>query len=308
MSATPRRPIRRRGHGRRPRHADAFPAAQGAPPGLRPAHARVGAGRRARRSPVRAPLVVVSPATDAIRGVIGDAADYALQDVPRGTADAVRAALAVAPAGRRRGRRAQRGRAADGAAGHRGARRAARRAAGAAVALVTVDARRSRAAWAGSLRDAADAVTARGGGEGRDARRSWRIAEINAGLYAFDAAWLRRRLPAIEPSPVTGEYYLPLLVDLAVADGERVAAHRVADDGTLLGVNDRVQLRGGRAPAARPPRRAPSAGGRDHPRSGQHLAGCDRGARGGRGAGAGRGPAGQRRASGATASSGPARS
>jgi len=68
------------------------------------------------------------------------------------------------------------------------------------------------------------------------------ITEINAGLYAFDAAWLRRRLPAIEASPLTGEFYLPLLVELAAADGAGVVAHRVPDDGTLMGVNDRVQL------------------------------------------------------------------
>ena len=49
-------------------------------------------------------------------------------------------------------------------------------------------------------------------------------------------------LPAVAPSPVTGELYLPLLVELAAADGATVVADRVADDGTLMGVNDRVQL------------------------------------------------------------------
>ena len=43
------------------------------------------------------PVVVVSPATELIREVIGDAAEYALQDVPRGTADAVRAGLTAVP-------------------------------------------------------------------------------------------------------------------------------------------------------------------------------------------------------------------
>ena len=42
------------------------------------------------------PIVVVSPATLAIRDVFADRADFALQDEPRGTGDAVRAALAVA--------------------------------------------------------------------------------------------------------------------------------------------------------------------------------------------------------------------
>ena len=43
------------------------------------------------------PVVVYSPATDAIRGAIADTADAALQDVPRGTGDAVRAGLAAIP-------------------------------------------------------------------------------------------------------------------------------------------------------------------------------------------------------------------
>ena len=185
-------------------------------------------------------LVVVSPATDAIRTVIGERAIYAVQDVQRGTADAVRAALAAVPED------------ADEIVVLNGdvplmeapviaALVRARREAAAVVALVTVDT--DAPGSLGRVLRTGDAVT--GVVEAKDATPEQRaITEINAGLYAFDAAWLRRRLPAIEPSPVTGEYYLPLLVGLAVADGERVAAHRVTDDGTLLGVNDRVQLAG----------------------------------------------------------------
>ena len=44
------------------------------------------------------PLVVHSRMTAAVRDVFGDEVDYALQDEPRGTADAVRAALDVLPA------------------------------------------------------------------------------------------------------------------------------------------------------------------------------------------------------------------
>ena len=36
--------------------------------------------------------------------------------------------------------------------------------------------------------------------------------EINVGLYAFDAAWLRRRIATLEPSAATGELYLTDLV------------------------------------------------------------------------------------------------
>ena len=79
--------------------------------------------------------------------------------------------------------------------------------------------------------------------EARDATpEELAIGEINAGLYAFDVAWLRRRLADVAPSPVTGEVYLPELVSLARADGRAVAVLEVEDDGTLLGINDRVQL------------------------------------------------------------------
>jgi bifunctional UDP-N-acetylglucosamine pyrophosphorylase/glucosamine-1-phosphate N-acetyltransferase len=68
------------------------------------------------------------------------------------------------------------------------------------------------------------------------------LTEINAGLYAFDGAWLRRRLPAVTPSPRTGELYLTSLVHLAVAEGVAVEALLLPDDGSLAGINDRAQL------------------------------------------------------------------
>jgi bifunctional UDP-N-acetylglucosamine pyrophosphorylase/glucosamine-1-phosphate N-acetyltransferase len=66
--------------------------------------------------------------------------------------------------------------------------------------------------------------------------------EINAGLYVFDAAWLRRRIAALAPSPATGELYLTDLVRLAREDGRIVAAIAFEDDGRFDGINDRSQL------------------------------------------------------------------
>ncbi len=68
------------------------------------------------------------------------------------------------------------------------------------------------------------------------------ITEINAGLYAFDATWLRRRIGDLQPSAATGELYLTDLVGLAREDGRLVAALDVDDDGRLMGINDRSQL------------------------------------------------------------------
>ena len=66
--------------------------------------------------------------------------------------------------------------------------------------------------------------------------------EINVGLYAFDAAWLRRRIATLEPSAATGELYLTDLVRLAREDGRIVAAVGFEDDGRFDGINDRNQL------------------------------------------------------------------
>ena len=66
--------------------------------------------------------------------------------------------------------------------------------------------------------------------------------EINAGLYAFDAAWLRRRIASLAPSAATGELYLTDLIRLAREDGRIVSAVAFEDDGRFDGINDRSQL------------------------------------------------------------------
>jgi bifunctional UDP-N-acetylglucosamine pyrophosphorylase/glucosamine-1-phosphate N-acetyltransferase len=79
--------------------------------------------------------------------------------------------------------------------------------------------------------------------EARDATDAeLEVTEVNAGLYALDAAWLRGSIGRLTPSPATGELYLTQLVDLAVVDRRLVVAVEAADDGTLDGINDRAQL------------------------------------------------------------------
>ncbi len=78
------------------------------------------------------------------------------------------------------------------------------------------------------------------------------IAEVNAGVYAFDAAPLRDALGHLTPDNAQGELYLPAVLDHL----ERVAAHEIADAALLLGVNDRADLAVVRAT----PRRASTTG------------------------------------------------
>jgi bifunctional UDP-N-acetylglucosamine pyrophosphorylase/glucosamine-1-phosphate N-acetyltransferase len=187
----------------------------------------------------RRPLVVYSPATAAVTKAFADRADFALQAEPLGTADAVRAAIAVAPeevgeilvlsgdvplvqpdllaelADLRRARNA-------------------------AVALVAVH----------SLEPEGLGRVVRGDDgqvlkivEQKDASPAeLAIEEINAGVYALEAGWLRRRVGDVKPSPVSGEFYLPELVALARQDRRAVVSLDVEDDGTLAGINDRSQL------------------------------------------------------------------
>ncbi|MCU0505042.1 MAG: bifunctional UDP-N-acetylglucosamine diphosphorylase/glucosamine-1-phosphate N-acetyltransferase GlmU [Chloroflexi bacterium] len=187
------------------------------------------------------PLVVYSPPTDRVRETFAAVADFVLQDEPRGTGDAVRAALGALPAA-----------AADLVvlsgdvplvAPELIAELAeARRSDRAVMTLVTFEAidpgRLGRV-----IRDPDDEDAVLRIVEAKDATAAeLGEAEVNAGLYAFDAAWLRARIGDLRPSPATGELYLTELAALARAGGRRVTAFLVDDDGTLAGINDRQDL------------------------------------------------------------------
>ncbi len=77
------------------------------------------------------------------------------------------------------------------------------------------------------------------------------IRELNAGVYACDAAWLWEHLPRLPLRP-RGEYYLTDLVEMAVGEGRRVAAVATADPVEVLGINTRVHLAEAEAVSGRP--------------------------------------------------------
>jgi bifunctional UDP-N-acetylglucosamine pyrophosphorylase / glucosamine-1-phosphate N-acetyltransferase len=187
----------------------------------------------------RRPLVVTSPATAAVRDALGDEVDYALQAEPRGTGDAVAAALGVLP-GDLDEVLVLTGDAPLLEPSMLEELLEERRLDQAAIALVAVDAiepgRLGRV-----IRD--EAGTVERIVERKDATdEEIAVNEINSGLYAFDASWLRSRIGSLSPSPKTGELYLTELVELARADGRLVVALTVEDDGRLLGINDRAEL------------------------------------------------------------------
>ncbi|WSG05413.1 bifunctional UDP-N-acetylglucosamine diphosphorylase/glucosamine-1-phosphate N-acetyltransferase GlmU [Micromonospora sp. NBC_01740] len=79
--------------------------------------------------------------------------------------------------------------------------------------------------------------------EERDATPAQRaIREINAGIYAFDAARLRDALGKLSTDNDQGEEYLTDVFALLGSAGEPVAVHVAADHVETLGCNDRVEL------------------------------------------------------------------
>ncbi|MDN5790691.1 MAG: bifunctional UDP-N-acetylglucosamine diphosphorylase/glucosamine-1-phosphate N-acetyltransferase GlmU [Micrococcales bacterium] len=68
------------------------------------------------------------------------------------------------------------------------------------------------------------------------------IAEVNTGIYAFDAAFLRSALSEVGTDNAQGEKYLTDVLAIAHSRGQRVKAHLVADRWQTEGVNDKVQL------------------------------------------------------------------
>ena len=185
------------------------------------------------------PVVVLSPSTAEAVGALVAPARVAIQAVPVGTGDAVIAGLAALPLDCAEvvvlsGDTPLVGPAQIAAVIEQ------RRLDDAAIALASVD-----AADPGELGrivrsefDSVERIV-----EARDATEDeLEGSEVNAGLYAFDAAWLRRRIGDLAPSDTSGELYLTELVRLAREDGRIVSAVVFDDDGTFDGINDRAQL------------------------------------------------------------------
>jgi bifunctional UDP-N-acetylglucosamine pyrophosphorylase/glucosamine-1-phosphate N-acetyltransferase len=188
----------------------------------------------------RRPLVVYSPHTAAITEVFRHEADFALQATPRGTADALNSALVVAPED------ATEELVLSGDVPLVDPMLLAelietRRQRGAAMALIAVAT--FEPDGLGRVVRSEDGGEVLRIVEDKDATpEELAIDEINAGIYAFDAAWLRARIGDVKASPISGELYLPELVALARVDHRPVVSIEVEDDGTLAGINDRSQL------------------------------------------------------------------
>jgi len=180
-------------------------------------------------------VVVTAPDTqDAFPGV-----EVAVQEVPRGTGDAVRAAAATLEGF-------------DGdvlvlngdvpalAADVVQALVATHREAGAAGTVLAFE--------PGDLRAYGRIVRATDGSlarivEARDASPDeLALTEVNSGIYVFAAHALWPLLERLEPHNAQGELYVTDTLGMLVADGEKVAVHTATEPAECEGVNTRVEL------------------------------------------------------------------
>ena len=125
---------------------------------------------------------------------------------------------------------------------------AAHHASGSAVTVITGNARRTRPATAGSLRDAEGCRRWRSSSRRTPTSSSARSARSTAGSYAFDAAVLRDALAEVGTDNAQGEKYLTDVI--AIARGRRSGCARPP---RRRPVADRGRQRPGAAGAARAP-------------------------------------------------------
>lgn len=69
-----------------------------------------------------------------------------------------------------------------------------------------------------------------------------KITEINTGFYCFDRQFLAEYIDSLEKNPVSGEYYLTDMVEVALKNQKKVEALFVKDSSIWHGVNTRDDL------------------------------------------------------------------
>ncbi|MDT8396055.1 MAG: bifunctional UDP-N-acetylglucosamine diphosphorylase/glucosamine-1-phosphate N-acetyltransferase GlmU [bacterium] len=68
------------------------------------------------------------------------------------------------------------------------------------------------------------------------------IDEVNFGVYAFDAAFLREELPKLKNANAQGEYYLTDIIGTAATTGRTVATRTLEDPNEARGINTLREL------------------------------------------------------------------
>lgn len=69
-----------------------------------------------------------------------------------------------------------------------------------------------------------------------------KIQEINTGFYCFDRDFLVNYIGEIQKNPISGEYYLTDMIEIALKHGKKVEAFFVKDDSVWHGINNRADF------------------------------------------------------------------
>ena len=69
-----------------------------------------------------------------------------------------------------------------------------------------------------------------------------KVAEINSGIYVFDAQILFRILPLVGNNNIQNEYYLPDVLNLIIQEKGKVAIDKINNYIEIQGVNNTEQL------------------------------------------------------------------
>lgn len=194
-------------------------------------------------------VVVVDGPGRKLAGTLPDGVDVAIQEEPRGTGDAVKAAagqFGEGPVIVLAGDVPLIGAdfLAELAAGHAEAGTAA------TMATMVLD---EPGAYGRVVRDDSGdverVVEAKGPGDATADQLA--IREVNTGVFCFEPGPLRDALATLRSDNAQSEYYLPDVLPALRDAGHRVAAHVTGDSSLTLGVNDRVDLARVRALAQR---------------------------------------------------------
>jgi len=184
------------------------------------------------------PVMVIGHAAEQVRQVLGDQAEYVLQQPQLGTGHAVMQAepllagksdlILVIYADMPLLTAQTLGKLVEKARSHAGP-----------VSMLTVTASETRG-FGRILRDSRGRV--RGIVEEAQATaEQLNIRELNPGMYCFRADWLWEALKRIQLSP-KGEYYLTDLVGMAVDEGADIQTLDVEDPSEVIGINTRMHL------------------------------------------------------------------
>jgi bifunctional UDP-N-acetylglucosamine pyrophosphorylase / glucosamine-1-phosphate N-acetyltransferase len=87
--------------------------------------------------------------------------------------------------------------------------------------------------------------------DGDSSEEERRIAEVNTGVFAFAGESLLAALAEVRADNAQGEFYLPDVLPILRGRGQMVLAYALEDPAETLQINDRVQLAGVRAEAQR---------------------------------------------------------